>query len=146
MNLFGTKFTLSYESYEIYLSGCKRHCKGCHNPDSWDFNNGDILDDKLINKLINRINNNSSIKNIWIVGGEPLHQDINELSLLLSKLKETNKPIWLFTHYEYQEIPLTILNQIDYVKTGFYDETLKCDNNIHFGVKLDTSNQKIIKV
>ena len=33
----------------------------------------------------------------------------------------------------------------DYIKTGEYDESLKCENNIQYGIKLATSNQKINK-
>ena len=33
----------------------------------------------------------------------------------------------------------------DYIKTGSYIEELKCDDNIQYGIKLATSNQKINK-
>ena len=37
--------------YVLFVQGCPHHCKGCHNPESWDPNGGydmtvrDILDE-----------------------------------------------------------------------------------------------------
>ena len=37
------------------------------------------------------------------------------------------------------------MKYLDYIKYGSYKEELKCDNNIFYGVKLATSNQKMLK-
>ena len=53
MKIAGTQFTLKTKSFEIYVSGCagNPHCKGCHNPETWDFNVGEEFDD-IIKKQI----------------------------------------------------------------------------------------------
>ena len=41
MNIIQTQYTLKRKSLEIYKSGCRGpHCKGCHNPETWEFNQG----------------------------------------------------------------------------------------------------------
>jgi len=75
MRIAGTQFTLKTKSFEIYVSGCagNPHCKGCHNPETWDFNIGDEFDDKLKEQISNKITSfNNIIENIMIFGGEPL--------------------------------------------------------------------------
>jgi anaerobic ribonucleoside-triphosphate reductase activating protein len=80
-----------------------------------------------------------------ILGGEPLDQDIINFYYFTVDIKSFDKNLWLFTRYELNEIEPTILNQFDYVKTGKYIKELSVDNNIQYGIKLATSNQKIYK-
>jgi len=151
MRILGTQYTLEYESLDIYISGCKGspHCSGCHNPESWDFNKGEIYDELYCEKLKCKITSfDDMINNIMIFGGEPLdniHDYIVKLLLDLIKIN-SNKKIWLFTRYDINEVPLKIKRMCDYIKCGRYDELLKTDNNIQYGIKLATSNQKIYKL
>ena len=57
MNILGTQYTLKHKAFEIYVAGCNGspHCKGCHNPESWDFNLGDRMDDKYLLFLKSKI-------------------------------------------------------------------------------------------
>ena len=76
MNLAGTEFSLNSESFDIFVSGCNLHCKGCFNPEAQDFNFGEELN---INNLIEKIKIHSPlIKNIRIMGGDLLSQDQKE--------------------------------------------------------------------
>jgi anaerobic ribonucleoside-triphosphate reductase activating protein len=146
MYIGGTEFSLKRRTYEIYVSGCTRRCEGCHNPQLWDFEVGEKVDDNYINKLINTINDATNlIDNIFIVGGEPLEQPIDELIYLLKKLKITNKKIWLFTHYDNLSlIPKELFNYIDYIKCG---EFIKDSTSIvYYGIELASTNQIIYKV
>lgn len=148
MNIASTQFTLSTKSLEIYLSGCDGACgESCHNYELRDFNIGVDYKNEMP-KIINKIKDfDLLIDNIWILGGEPMLQNLKELFNLISTLKtQTNKSIWLWTRFGIEDVQSCISAQCDYIKTGMYIESLKCDNNIQYGIKLATSNQKIIKL
>ena len=149
MNILSTQYTLKNKVFEIYVAGCSAipHCTNCHNPETWDFNQGDFFDDKYFKEKIEIkiIEFDSMIRNIMIFGGEPLDQPIEELIYLLSKLCEIKKPIWLFTRYEIEFIPEEIKRYCDYIKCGRYIPNLVIKDNIQYGITLATSNQNIYK-
>ena len=147
MNILSTQYSINNKAFEIYLAGCSGipKCVGCHNPESWCFRQGNnYIDemDKIMDKIIQF---SDMIDNIFILGGEPLDQDRNDLLGMLTTINTLNKSMWLFTRYELIDIDCDIKNQFDYIKTGRYDKSLECGDNIYFGVKLASSNQKIIK-
>jgi anaerobic ribonucleoside-triphosphate reductase activating protein len=130
-------------SVDIFLSGCNREpkCKNCHNPELWNFDNGnDINYEEIIRWLKIK---NELFDNVIIMGGEPLDQ--KDLVVLLEKIYKI-KPIWLYTSYELDEIPKQIEKYCSYIKTGRYDETQLSKNNIVYGIKLASKNQKIYKI
>jgi len=149
MNILGTQYTLEHKSLDIYIAGCSGnpHCTNCHNPESWSFNQGVKYDEKYFESIKNKVNNfNSLINNIMIFGGEPLDQNLDELIHLIFDIKSLNKKVWLFTRYDFDNIPQHIIELCDYIKTGRYIPELSCDDNIQYGITLATSNQKIIEV
>ena len=86
------------------------------------------------------------IDNIIIFGGEPLDQPYIDVKKLIEFLKTTKKTLWLFTRYSIEEVlQNTIFSNFDYIKCGAYDKTLITDDNVQYGIKLATSNQKIYK-
>jgi len=133
--------------YSIYLSGCNHHCEGCHNPDSWDPNNGYELTKDKLNNIIDEINNNSIIDGITLSGGDPFY-NIIELGKLLRELKtKTKKNIWVYTGYTIEElvknpIALVCLDFIDVLVDGPFIEMYK-DPRLEFR---GSSNQRIINV
>lgn len=149
MNILSTQYTLSNKALEIYVAGCngQPHCTNCHNPMSWDFNLGEEYHIGYFNNNIrNKINQfDDLIDNIMIFGGEPLDQPYDYLTDMLYDLKSLNKSIWLFTRYDIEDVDIVIKNYCDYIKCGRYIESLRTDDNIQYGIKLATSNQKIYK-
>lgn len=137
-------------SVDIFVAGCSRkpHCKNCHNPTLWDFNNGVLVDKNYTETLLTWLNQNTNLfDNIAIMGGEPLDQNLNDLLYFVCMLYiHTNKNIWLYTSYELEEIPFEIKQYCHYIKTGRYIPELSTDNNIQHGIKLATSNQQIHKL
>lgn len=151
MNILSTQYTLATKSFEIYVAGCKAspHCKGCHAKESWDFNVGKIYTEESLNKMLLKIEEfDSLIDSIWILGGDPLDNNIREVCKMAVDFAFRNKNIWLFTRYSLEEVKIILKENIilfDYIKCGEYDCNLITDDNIQYGIKLATSNQKIYK-
>jgi organic radical activating enzyme len=84
---------------------------------------------------------------ICILGGEPLDQDEDELNQLLWALKHNfpDKPLWLYTHFEIEEVDKVFLSKLDYLKTGEYKSERKPAPE-YYGVFLASDNQKIHKL
>lgn len=147
MRIAGTQYSLNTKSFEIYVSGCKGSCRGCHNPELKDYDIGQPLTKELLQNIVAKIKDfDILIDNIWILGGEPLDQNLDELEWLLKELSKAGKPIWLFTRFSITEVPDNIKQYCDYIKCDPYIEELKTDDNIQYGIKLATSNQKIYKL
>ena len=61
--------------YVIFLQGCNLRCGCCHNPDTWDINDGkEIKASELVKKAIRYQEYFKDIGGITLSGGEPLLQ------------------------------------------------------------------------
>lgn len=88
--------------YTIFFQGCKHHCKGCHNPETWDLNGGYEMS---IEELIQDIKENSDlIEGITLSGGDPFVQQ-ELLSFLQMFRKEFNNlNVWAYTGYHFETL------------------------------------------
>ena len=125
----------------IYFAGCKHHCKGCHNPGSWDFNGGR---DMTIDEILKIIEENRF--NVTYSGGDPLYQNLDDLVLLSKKIHDLGHNIWLYTGFTIEELKKDskydeILDNIDVIVDGPFIEEKK-DLTLKFR---GSSNQRIIK-
>lgn len=100
----------------LFLQGCERRCKECHNPQTWDITKGISVS---ITDLVEIIKQNSVVRRITISGGEPLYQ-LDALRKLLLLLDKNEFDIALYTGYSRDEIPVDIIQTLDYLKTGEY--------------------------
>ena len=57
----------------LYLQGCSIHCKGCFNPETWDFNGGKEFDVDAFADLLALLDK-PYITRFSILGGEPLER------------------------------------------------------------------------
>jgi len=90
----------------LYVSGCRNHCKGCHNPESWDFGGGIPYTDDTKKEVLD-LCSRSYIRGLTICGGEPMEPENQEV--LVSLLEEfhdlyPNKDVWCFTGYEFADL------------------------------------------
>lgn len=112
----------------LFLQGCSHHCKGCFNESTWDFNGGRELTKNIENELAVMCRKDW-IDGLSILGGEPLDQNLDELSDLLFNvtLGLTNFPIWLWTGYTVEEMTeeqkMFVEIWVDVLIDGRFDES-----------------------
>ena len=61
----------------LFVSGCRRHCKGCFNPETWDFNYGQEFTWETLHEL-ERLVNDPNVAGLSILGGDPLEPENRE--------------------------------------------------------------------
>lgn len=87
----------------LFVSGCSHKCEGCFNVEAQSFSYGEIWNEDIEKEFMSYVNN-PNIVGVNILGGEPLEQDNSLDNLLIRIKKETNKNIWLWSGYTYEEI------------------------------------------
>ena len=144
------EYSIQTKSIDIFSIGCDGNCKGCCNPEIKDFNlrGKDAL--QVISKVVELTTKYGRlIDRILLVGGDPVdayYHYPKEYLEFVQSIRTLDKPIYLFTRYEVKDIPVKLLKEVDYVKTGLYIPELKTENHKEEGIKLATSNQHIYKV
>ena len=129
----------------IFMQGCTFKCKNCFNKETWDFNKGEELDKKTIDKVI-VLCSNPNIKGLSILGGEPMHpKNIEGTTLLAKTFKEKlpEKTIWAWTGFLYEDLKhKEILNYIDVLVDGRYEDELRNPKLKYCG----SENQRVIDI
>lgn len=90
----------------LYTSGCRLHCKGCHNPETWDFKFGKEYTEETEKEILDALNH-PYIQGFTFCGGEPFEEESQRVLVdLAKKIKERypDKDIWSWTGYEYSDI------------------------------------------
>lgn len=137
----------------IFVSGCTNHCKGCFQPETWNFDYGEPYTEDTENDIIEELSK-PYYDGLTILGGEPFEVENQRslLSLIRRIRKELpNKTIWAYTGFTYDmdlveggcryiECTDEILDDIDVLVDGRFVEDLK-DITLNFR---GSSNQRII--
>ena len=130
----------------IFFQGCHFHCKGCFNPETWDFDGGKEFNDEVINHVLD-LCSSDVISGLSILGGEPLNpKNILGTTKLAKTFKEKypKKTIWLWSGYLFHEyiIDKEIANYLDVVVDGQFKIDLSSPLLHYKG----SSNQRVIDV
>lgn len=140
----------------LFVSGCRHHCKGCFNPETWSFKYGNEFTKEIEDNLINMLKP-SYIKGLTLLGGEPMEpENQQELVKLLRRIKKElpEKDIWCYSGYTFDkdlkpedgrvhtEVTDEILSYLNVLVDGQFVEELK-DITLNFR---GSSNQRLINV
>lgn len=123
---------------------CKFNCKGCFNQHLKNLPTIEMDSEEILDEVIK----NPFNEGIILAGLEWSLQP-NELRELVNSAINKELKVIIYSGLNEEEFKLKFpdlysLKNI-YFKFGRYEEDLKVENNIHYDVKLATSNQKIVK-
>ncbi len=139
----------------LYVSGCRNHCKGCFNPETWDFDYGEPFTEETEDKITEALKPDY-IQGFTLLGGDPFEpENAKVLAPFMKRLRAAypEKSFWCFTGYDFERDLLTgkqanaddvmaILETLDVLVDGRFVENLK-DLNLRFK---GSSNQRTILV
>ena len=139
----------------LFVSGCRNHCPGCFNKETWDFCYGKPFTPETKEHIIELLKPDY-IEGFSLLGGEPFEpENQKELVLLLKEIKEIcpDKNIWCYTGYDFEKDILgrmaeqweetkEMLSYIDVLVDGEFKEALKDVTLVFRG----SQNQRIINV
>lgn len=103
---------INYESFAdgpgvravLFFSGCHHRCKGCHSPQTHNFNYGTPITDELTDEINREIIKRASfLSGITLSGGDPMYS-YKEVYEFLNKIHIPKNNIWLFTGFTWEHL------------------------------------------
>ena len=131
----------------LFVSGCTLQCKGCFNPESWDFDAGKPFTEETVETIF-RYLDEPYVAGLSILGGDPLEEsNIPVVTDLARRVKErygTKRDVWLLTgsiYDKYADLPLW--QWVDTVVDGPFVEKRKVTQK---GLWYGSDNQRVIPI
>ena len=84
----------------IWTQGCPHNCLGCHNPNTHDFNDGEVVD---VMEVLERIDELDNQDGITFSGGDPMCQP-RACAKIAEYAKSKGLNIWCYTGYTYEQL------------------------------------------
>ena len=139
----------------LFVSGCRHHCKGCFNPETWNFQYGEPFTEGTEARILEALSP-SYIQGFTLLGGEPFEPENQRVLVgLLKKIRAAypTKDIWCYTGYLYDidlpeggkvhtEVTDEMLSYIDVLVDGEFVEAQKDITLVFRG----SSNQRILDI
>ncbi|MGN0376299.1 MAG: anaerobic ribonucleoside-triphosphate reductase activating protein [Suilimivivens sp.] len=139
----------------LFVSGCTHHCKGCFNPETWNFEYGEPFTQEVQEDILKSLEP-YYIAGLTLLGGEPF--EVENQRALLPFLKEVrkrypDKNIWCYTGYTLEKDLLSdgsvrceytdeMLALIDILVDGEFIEEQKDISLVFRG----SANQRVIRL
>ncbi|MBR4455610.1 MAG: anaerobic ribonucleoside-triphosphate reductase activating protein [Solobacterium sp.] len=122
----------------LFVSGCTNHCKGCFQPQTWDFSYGEPYTEETEAALLKDLAD-VNISGLTLLGGEPF--EIENQRVLVGLLRKAKalfpeKNVWCYTGFVYDrdlaeggkrycEVTDEMLSLIDVLVDGPFQEAEK---------------------
>lgn len=126
----------------LFVTGCPFKCEGCFNKEYQSKESGTLWSKSIEDRLIDFISS-ERISGLSVLGGEPLIQDDDLLNLLKRVKNETQKSIWLWSGYEFEQLNQRQLNLLEYVDVLVDGLFVIAKKNLKLKFR-GSSNQRVI--
>lgn len=129
----------------LWLSGCNHACPGCHNPVTWNPDDGIVFDSNARAELADQLEKSYN-SGITFTGGDPMYpgnrQEVRELAKWV-KENYPDKTVWMYTGYLWDEVSAEpVMEYVDVLVDGPFLIDLLDTNLLWKGSK----NQRVINV
>ena len=87
----------------LFVSGCRHHCKGCFNSETWDFAYGSPFAEETMQEVLEKLAPDD-VQGCTLLGGEPFEPENQQVLVgVLKRIRDTypKKDIWCYTGYLY---------------------------------------------
>jgi anaerobic ribonucleoside-triphosphate reductase activating protein len=129
----------------LFVSGCRNHCPGCFQPETWAFDYGQPFTEKTEDEVIKALRP-SWIQGLSILGGDPMEPENQKALLpLLKRVRKElpDKDVWLYTGFLLEDMKDSpLLPYADVLVDGPFVEAEK-DISLPFR---GSRNQRIIRL
>ena len=120
-------------SVSFFTQGCPHRCKGCHNPETWDFEGGKEFTPEVLYDIYRALEANGIERSFCVMGGEPMcEQNLFLTCMVLQNVKSHFPQVktYLWTGYYYEQLLKMsdpkiglILSMVDVLIDGPYIES-----------------------
>ena len=132
----------------LFVSGCRNRCKGCFQPETWDFNYGLEFTNETLLELLEMLHD-PHVSGLSILGGDPFEPENLDTVLDICKYVRhwfgNEKTIWMWTGYDFIDdelISLPIMEYVDVLVDGRFIEEQRDLSLFYRGSR----NQRVIDV
>lgn len=136
----------------LFVSGCRNHCEGCFQPETWNFEYGQPFTLETEETILKALEP-SYVDGLTLLGGEPFEpENQRELLKLLRRVRAQypKKDIWCYSGYTLEQIQASehphceasdeMLSLIDVLVDGRFEQDQK-DISLKFR---GSANQRIL--
>ncbi len=133
--------------FTVFAQGCPHRCKGCHNPQTWEFLSGFETD---CDTIIWEMKKNPMLQGLTLSGGEPFCQAL-PMAELAHRAHGGGFDVVTYTGFTFEELMerakreegvMALLEQTDILVDGPFIQNLK-SYGLHFR---GSANQRLIDV
>lgn len=96
----------------VWTQGCAHNCKGCHNPQTHDFNGGALFS---VEEICEQINSLKYHTGITFSGGDPMYQP-EACAKIAAYAKSLGLDVWCYTGFCFEELVALSKKNKNYVK------------------------------
>ena len=84
----------------LWTQGCSHHCKGCQNPQTWDFEGGGLVPVEMVIDAIDELEYHTGLT---FSGGDPMFQ-VEACNQIADFAIKKGLNIWVYTGFTFEEL------------------------------------------
>lgn len=130
----------------LFVSGCRNHCEGCFQPETWSFTYGREFDSDAMTELLTALEK-PHIQGLSILGGDPFEPEnrgpVLDICKAVRERFGDSKTIWIWTGYLWEDLrDEPVLNYIDVLVDGPF---IKSERDLSLFYR-GSRNQRVIDI